>query len=94
VLISTSDEYMLRVGVMDNQANSIMMRYHPAHPPLSSEDKNQLQELNKQRKSIVNDVVASLKHRLSKDGSVRLRQHIDDRVKRKTKISPDEELEP
>ena len=58
-LIATSDEYMLRVGVIDNQANAIMMRYHPNHPPLSSDDKNQLQELNKQSGSIVNDVAAS-----------------------------------
>lgn len=92
-LIAASDEYMLLVGVPDNQANSIMMRYHPNHPSLTSEDKKQLQELNKQSKSIVNEVAASLKHRLSKDGFVKVRQHINDRVKRKTKITPDEEFE-
>jgi len=92
-LIAAAQEYALRVGVTDNQANTIIMRYHPAHPPLSSEDKNYLEKLNKQRKSIVNDVAASLSQRLSADGFVKVRQHINERVKRKTKITSDEELE-
>lgn len=92
-LIAAAQEYALRVGVTDNQANSIIMRYHPAHPPLSSEDKNHLEKLNKQRKAIVNDVAASLARRLSADGFVKVRQYINEHVKRKTKITSDEELE-
>lgn len=91
VLIAAAEEYRQRVGVLDGQARVILMRYHPAHPPLSIEDKNQLKQLDRQRESIVNDVVASLPHRLSTDGLVKVRQHINERVKRKTKITPDEE---
>lgn len=90
-LIVAAEEYRVRIAMLSQQASGVLMRYHPVHPPLSAQDRNQLKQLDRQRDFVVNDIVASLPHRLSTDGLVKLRHHINERVKRKTRITQDEE---
>lgn len=92
-VINAAEEYYQRVSVLGNQAKKIKDRNHPVHDSLTVEEEKQLKQLDKQRKSIVRDVIASLLRSLSNEGVVEMREHIDGRVKRKTKMSADQSIE-
>ena len=93
-LMAAAQDYYDQVSVLDAQAAEINYRYHPDHHPVSEEEGNELQQLENQQEAIVNNVVASLMSNLSTGGAAQVRYHIDERVKRKTKIFPDDEVVP
>ncbi|MFN2454088.1 MAG: hypothetical protein ABR577_07685 [Pyrinomonadaceae bacterium] len=88
-LLTAAEEFRQRAGALDAQAASLNIRSHTEHPALSQNDVAQLKQLEKQRESLAEEVIASLPRRLSADGMGKLRQHVNERVKRKTKIFPD-----
>jgi hypothetical protein len=88
-LMAAAQEYYEQVSLLDAQASQINFRAHPQHLPLSAEEQDELRQLELQREAVVNNVIASLSNNLSAGGAAQMRQHIDGRVKRKTKIFPD-----
>lgn len=90
-LIAVANEYSQSVQVLGQQAAAIKDRSHPNHVPLTVEERNQLRQLNQQRRIIAQNTIALLARRLSASGVAKVRQHIDGRVKRKTKMSADVE---
>lgn len=90
-LIVAAEEFRQQAGALDAQAASINVRSHTDHAALSSNDVAQLRQLGKQREMLVQGAIASLPRRLSVSGMAKLHQHINERVKRRTKISPDRE---
>jgi hypothetical protein len=89
-LMAAAQDYYDRVSLLDTQAAEINFRAHPEHLPLSAEEQDELELLENQQQTVVNDVMASLTNSLSAAGAAQMRQHIDERVKRKTKIFPNE----
>lgn len=89
-LLAAAEDFRQRAGALDAQAATLNIRSHTEHPALSQNDVAQLKQLEKQREALAEDVIASLPHRLSGDGVAKLRQHVNERVKRKTKIFPDQ----
>lgn len=88
-LIASAEEFSQRVKAIDTQAASINIRTNVNPPP--SLNQNQiihLKQLEQERKLLVTEVAATLNARLTPNGLVRLRQHIDGRMKRKIKIFP------
>jgi acetylornithine deacetylase/succinyl-diaminopimelate desuccinylase-like protein len=94
-LITTAEEFRQRVSILDKQAAAIKDRhffkdadgkYQPNGSTATSEERTQLQQLQRQRESIVADIVASLQQRLSADGFAKARQHVNERVKHRIKI--------
>jgi hypothetical protein len=85
-MIAAAEEFDQRVSTLDRQATVIQDRYHPAHPPMAFNDKEYLKQLQKQKESIVVDVVASLPQRLSTEALKNLRKHIKERMKPKMKM--------
>jgi hypothetical protein len=85
-MIAAAEEFDQRVSTLDQQATEIQDRYHPTHPPMAFNDKEYLKQLQKQKESIVVDVVASLPQRLSSEGLKNLRKHIKERMKPKMKM--------
>ena len=92
-LITTAEEFSRRVSVLNEQAAKINVRSRSnlILPSLNAGEVIQLKQLEKQRELIVTEIAASLPHRLSVAGFANLRQHINERVKRKTRILPDQE---
>ncbi|SRR6266545_1499394 len=81
-LLAVGKEFNQRVGVLDRKAQEFHDRYwpNPSHEVLA-----QLNKLQSQKEEIVAELVASLPARLGASGMDKLRRHIDERVKRKTK---------
>lgn len=86
-MIAAAEEYQRRETVLAQQADRIKSRTHPNHQPLTIEEKSQLKQLQNQHRALVQGMVASLHYRLSTDGLSKVRQHVSERVKRKTKMS-------
>lgn len=80
------NEFEQRVGALDRKAQDLHDRYwpNPSHEVLA-----QLNEMQKQKEGIVAELVASLPTRLGAAGMEKLRQHINERVKRKVKMTSD-----
>ena len=86
-LIGAAEEFDLRVTALDLKVAQINGRYHPEHlTPVSVEDKQQLTHLQRQKESIVAEVVASLPDRLSAEGAKNLRKFVKENVRRKVRI--------
>jgi len=85
-LLAVAKEFEERVGVLDRKAEKI---HEKNGPNLDSHALAQLNELQQRKEGIVADIVASLPTRLRADNMEKLRRHIDQRVKPKTKLYPD-----
>lgn len=90
-LLAAADEYQAHVGLLDKQAKEIKDRHWPNPAPDVMENLRRLQE---QKEARVQQVIASLQHRLSADGLRSIERHIHERVKRRVKISPDAQSPP
>lgn len=95
-LMATAEEFQQQVGALDNQAAAIKDRhfykdadgnYHPNGTTPNQEERVQLRRLQNQKEAVVVNLASSLQRRLSVDGVVKLRQHINDHVKHKVKMS-------
>lgn len=87
-LMKVAEEFNTRISVLDHQARRIKDRnWHKPGPP-DSQTIAQLKQLHRQSETIVAEVVAFLPARLSSAGLLKLRQHINERVKRRIKIFP------
>lgn len=81
-----ADDFKQRTLPVDNQINSIKDRYHPTHSPFSNDDRRKLEKLKKDKKKIVDDLIADIPRRLSENGKEKLHRNLQDRVKQKIKI--------
>lgn len=86
VLIAAAEEFDRQVATLDQQATGIQDRYHPDHPPVSYGDKEYLKQLQKNKESIADEVVTSLRDKLSPEALKNLRKHVKERMKRKMKL--------
>lgn len=89
-LVAAAEEFQKRVSLLDDQAARVTNN-HLTGTAVTPNERLQLGELQNQKEAIVADIVASLQQRLSADGLAKVRQHINDRMKRKIKISADRE---
>ncbi|MEJ7860912.1 MAG: hypothetical protein WKF90_04660 [Pyrinomonadaceae bacterium] len=91
VLIASAKDFRERVSTLDTQAARINIRTRTNPPPVLTQSQvSQLRQLETQRNLIVESVAAILRNRLSGSGSEKLRRHVNERVKRKTKIFSNE----
>ena len=91
VLIASAKDFRERVSTLDTQAARINIRTRTNPPPVLTQSQvSQLRQLETQRNLIVESVAAILRNRLSGSGSEKLRLHVNERVKRKTKIFSNE----
>lgn len=79
-------QFERRVGALDRRAQEIHDRYGPN---LSSRWLAVLNDLQKQKEEIVSNLVASLPNHLDEEGMEKLSRHINERVKRRTKVKPE-----
>lgn len=79
-------QFERRVGALDRRAEDIHDRYGPN---LSSRWLAELNDLQKQKEQIVANLVASLPNHLDAEGMEKLSRHINERVKRRTKVKPE-----
>jgi len=84
-LLAAAEEFQSRVSVLDRKAAEIKDRHWP-NP--SAEVMAQLTELQRRKEAIIDEIIDSLPNRLGADGAAKLHNHVNDRVKRKIKISP------
>lgn len=77
------NEFQQRVSVLDSRVKSIKDQTFP-NP--SVETMAQLAQIHQQKEALVIELIASLSSRLSVDGTLALRRHINNRVKRGIKI--------
>ena len=84
-LLAAAEEFRLRADVIDKRGESIRAK---GRQSLDQAAVLQLGELQRQKEALVLEVVDSLPARLSALGAVKLRLHINERVKRKIKIIP------
>lgn len=77
-------EFEQRVSVLDHRAQEIHDQHGQPNPP--PDVLAELDILQRQKEAIVAELIASLPSRLGADGAERLHQHINNRVKPKTKI--------
>lgn len=84
-LLAVAEEFRLRADIIDKRAESIKAK---GGQRLGMAAVLQLNELQRQKEGLVLEVVDSLPARLSALGAVKLRLHINERVKRKIKIIP------
>lgn len=82
-LIAAAEEYHRRVGVLDRRAKELKQRGKAEAIP---NVKGQLTALQRQKEVLVIGIVNSLSARLSANGLEKVRQHVNERVKRKVKI--------
>lgn len=84
--LAVVQEFEQRVSPLDRRAEEIhAQNWRPNPSPAVLAELNALQA---QKDAIVAELIASLPTRLGVDGAERLRQHINERVKRRTKIGP------
>lgn len=89
LLIASAEDFRRQTGVLDTQAAKINIRTRTNPPPVLTQSQTlKLQQLETQRNLIVESAAAILQNRLSTSGAEKLRRHINERVKRKTKIFP------
>lgn len=87
VLIASAEDFRKQTNGLDTQAASINIRTRTNPPPVLTQSQvAQLRQMETQRNLIVESMAAVLQSRLSTSGSEKLRRHINERVKRKTKI--------
>lgn len=82
-MVAAAEEYHRQVSVLDQQAKAIKDAtwQNPTPEALSS-----LAELRRQKIALVNSVVAALEQKLGPDAANNLRLHVNERVKRRTKL--------
>ncbi len=86
VFLAVLREFERRVGPLDRRAEEIhAQNWRPNPSPAVLAELNALQV---QKEAIIVELIASLPVRLGADGAARLHRHINERVKRKTKIGP------
>jgi acetylornithine deacetylase/succinyl-diaminopimelate desuccinylase-like protein len=99
-LIAAAEEFQQQVGALDDQAAEIKDRhfyedadgnYYPNGTTPSKEERVQLKQLQKQKEAVVIKLASSLRQRLSADGMVKVRQHINDHFKRRVKMKVNEQ---
>lgn len=95
-LITAAEDFQQRIGALDSQAAEIKDRhffkdsageFHPNGSIATPEERAQLKRLQRRKESIVNDIAASLSQRLSVEGTAKIHEHVNERIKRKIKIS-------
>jgi F0F1-type ATP synthase delta subunit len=84
-LIAAAETFQQQVSVLDGKVKEI--RDKKRSDP-SSDAKDSLKKLQKQKEKLVDETVASLRKKLSDKGAEKLSQHINERVKRKVKYTP------
>ena len=84
--LAAADEYGQRVGILDRQVKEIKDRNWPNPSP---QVMLQLEQLQKRKEAIADEIINSLSRRISKDGLMAVRTSIGDRVKHRVKIRPD-----
>ena len=82
-LLAVADEYGRRIGALDQQAKEIKKTY--GHGPNS---KAQLRALQEQKVATVIEICNSLASHLGPRAAERVRQHVNEHIKRKVKIFP------
>lgn len=77
-------QFERRVGTLDRQAQEL----HDLTGPNPSQDVlAQLNELESQKEVVISEMVDSLPNHLDEDGMAKLHQHLNERVKRKMKMT-------
>lgn len=84
-LLAVAEEFQQRVGLLDQQAKEIKDRSRINPNPMMAV---QLILLQQRKEVIVDELLASLPHRMSADGIEKVRQHINEHVKRNVKLGP------
>ena len=82
-ILAAAAEYQGRVAALDQQAGEIKKNNWSNRTP---EIMAQLTQLQRQKDAVIDEFVASMPKRLSPGGLKRLRDHVEGRVKVKTKI--------
>ena len=85
-LIAVAEEFRDRAHPLELEGDTIRRRGHPNHLPLAKEEKTRLNELQKQRDDLTDQIAESLEFRLGKDGAAKVRRFIKDVMKRKMQI--------
>ena len=84
-LIAIADEYEQRIGVLDRQASELRERGGLQPNPVIAK---QLAYLEEQHEALINETIAALPARLSREAVDRVAKHVNERMKRKMKIVP------
>lgn len=79
------ERFERRVGALDRQAEQI----HAQNPHPDSAALARLNLLQQQKEAVIAELVASLPRRLGVDGAERMRRHVNERVKRRVRITPE-----
>jgi hypothetical protein len=87
-LLAVVNDFERRVGELDQKAQRIHEENGTNPPPNVLA---QLHDLKEKKEKIVYDIVASLPDRLGQEGAEKCRRHINERVKRKMKMSYEQE---
>lgn len=85
VVLAVVDKFEKRVGVLDRQAKDIWGRNGPN---LDSRSLARLNDLQRRKEEIVTKIVASLSDDLGVEAKEKLSKHVNERVKRKVKVTP------
>lgn len=84
-LLAVANEFHTRVSVLDNQVKEIKDR---SWPNPSTQVMEQLADLQGQKEAIVAEIITSLPTQLGTEDTKKLRQHVNNHVKRKVKLVP------
>jgi hypothetical protein len=82
-MVAAADEYNRKVGILDQQAKAIR---DASQGELTADAVGALAALQKQKEAMVTATVVALEQKLGPEGAGRLRQSINQRVKRQIKI--------
>lgn len=83
-LLAVAEEFNRRVAVLDRQAFNLRVNNQS---PRSPQVMAQLADLQRQKEALVEEIIASLPQHLSVDAMKEMRNHINERVKRKIKMA-------
>lgn len=81
-LIAAAEEFEQRVGVLDDRAVEIKHNRLITNPERAA----QLSGLQQQKEAIVDEIIASFPQHMSAVGREKMRQHVNEHVKRKVKM--------
>lgn len=84
-LISAADEFQRRVSILDSQAVEIKSNNQP-NPQVTV----QLKQLQIQKEAIVAEIVSSLPYKLTNTGLDKVRQHVNERVKKTSTLKAEQ----
>lgn len=85
-LLAVVKKFESRIGAIDRKAKKI---HEQKGPNFDDQALAQLNRLQEQKEEIVADIITSLPSQMGTEDSDRLRRHVNDRVKRKIKITPE-----